>query len=78
MSLQVAYSQVIKPTHHHEQTNIIESRIDIVAGFKGVEVDQRRAVILGRPLEDDKVALISTKGSLDVDQSVGGPRAESA
>lgn len=32
------------------------------AGSNGAVVDQRRAVIFGRPLDDDNVALISMAG----------------
>ena len=64
LSLQGVYSQVIKPTHHHEQINVNVSRNEMVFGSKGFPVDQRRVTNLGRPSEDNKVALISTSGLL--------------
>ena len=65
------HSQVIKPTHHHKETKTIESSIDMVAGSNGAEVDQRRAVIFGRPLDDSNVALISTSGLILPPSMVG-------
>ena len=42
----------------------MKSSLVILPGSNGAEVDQRRAVIFARPLDDKSVALMSIKGSL--------------
>ena len=60
---------------------MIKSNIEIVAGSNGADVDQRRAVIFGRPLDDSNVALISTNGLLlqasSIERGRNGSQAES-
>ena len=60
---------------------MIESSTEIAAGSNGAEVDQRRAVIFVRPLDDSNVALMSKHGlglpASSIERGRKGSQAES-